>query len=106
MSADTERTLNFLIDEAASDYIGLYEVVWDLLANAPAVDTERRVEAAKMLVRKLLDLHGAALFVTSKRPPLEWQPVSQGEWNSVLEQPESWVAPESSVSPNIYWVAI
>jgi hypothetical protein len=95
-----------LIDEAESDYIGLYEIVWDLATNAPDVPAEHRVRVAENLVRDLVGNHGGSLFVTSKWPPVEWVPVAPEEWDSILRHPQSWASPESSASAEIYWVAI
>ena len=105
MRESVQRIRDFLLDESAADYVGLYEIIWDLSANAADVAEDDRMHVAQELVKELLTQHDASLYRSTVWPPLCWEPVPKEQWQGVLEQLESWRPAEESDSGALFWVA-
>lgn len=76
---DKQRVKTSVLADATHDYVGLYEVVWDLNTQYPSETEVAKLNAARTIVRELFDTGVVELYRSKGWPPTSYVRVERSE---------------------------
>lgn len=103
---DIERVRRNLLDEAGEDFVGLYEIVWDLESPVSPTSRNASVAAARKIVEEMISTHDGRLFRTSRWPPEAWEAVPSEATAEILADPRNWQIDEKRHNQDLFWLAL
>lgn len=104
MNVDVTKIMDLLRDDAAEDYLGLYEIVWTLNTLYPEVPEREKIVAALPVVARALSEGSHKLFVTIGWPPAQYEQVVDRLAPEIIRHEWSWQVP-SGHRATLYWIA-
>jgi hypothetical protein len=102
---DTQRVKTSVLADATHDYVGLYEVVWDLNTQYPSETEVAKLNAARAIVRELFDTGAIELYRSKGWPPTGYQHVERPKAELLLDVSTSYQLPDPAEDSTIYWLA-
>lgn len=98
------KLLHHILSSATEDYLGLYEVVWEINARYPETEVRQRHPAAKWVVESLLSRGWVELYECRDyiKAVSEFEKVPPEKWSNVLETTANWEPHWEGLS---YWIA-
>jgi hypothetical protein len=102
---DKQRIKTSVLADAAHDYVGLYEVVWDLNTQYPTETEDAKLNAARTIVRELFNTGVVELYRSIDWPPTSYERVEHPEAESLLGLSTSYQLPDREKETTIYWLA-
>lgn len=102
---DEQRVKTGVLADVTHDYVGLYEVVWDLNTQYPSETDVAKLNAARTIILELFNTGVVELYRSQDWPPTRYEHVERREAESLLDVSTSYQLPDPAENTTIYWLA-